>query len=425
MDKQRYCAECPLYDRPQMPQQYPDNPDILFVGGFPLDMDIKYGAFMGKNSALLRHVVERMRKTMNFNLIADYTYACQCQPEYDHKAKKFLVDAKVFARCTAILRSRIDRNRPKAIVALGADALKALGFKEKPADLRGGIFSFESNGAKIPVVATFHVVAVSKSPGYLPTLEKDIGKACAIARGGLPEMEMRISTPVKVDEIINELDRALACAAKSMAEKKSPLAISVDTETTSLKPWLKEERVIAVSMSWEDAQGLAYRRSHFSGKHGSISAEQSKLANIFVVGFIIAEIPEKTDSAMFRKVMPDYVIDVTSCEFSICRSRNIRPNSNSKSGYYLTGINAFGHKHGHSFARTINNHIVITVNIDNFPILIQNMHGKSPMENGSMFAYCHTGFVLGHCQNSSGKFYSILHLTTQNIAIKWVMRLPS
>lgn len=264
MDKQRYCAECPLYDRPQMPQQCPDNPDILFVGGFPLDMDIRYGAFMGKNSALLRHVVERMRKTMNFNLIADYTYACQCQPEYDHKAKKFLVDAKVFARCTAILRNRIDRNRPKAIVALGADALKALGFKEKPADLRGGIFSFESNGVKIPVVATFHVVAVSKSPGYLPTLEKDIGKACVIARGGLPEMKMRISTPVEVDEIISELDRALACAAKSMAEKKSPLAISVDTETTSLKPWLKEERVIAVSMSWEDAQGLAYPYMHRS-----------------------------------------------------------------------------------------------------------------------------------------------------------------
>lgn len=254
--------ECPLCDRPQMSQQYPEKPDVLFVGGFPLDMDIRYGAFMGKNSALLRHVVERMRKTMNLNLIADYTYACQCQPEFDHKAKKFCIDAKVFSRCAIILKNRIDWNRPKVIVAMGADALKALGFKDKPADLRGGIFSFDSDGIKIPVVATFHVVSVSKSPGYLPTFEKDIGKAFAIARGGLPEMEMRLSTPTKAGEILGELDRALDCAAKSMAEKKAPLAISVDTETTSLKPWLKEERVIAISMSWEDAQGLAFPYMH-------------------------------------------------------------------------------------------------------------------------------------------------------------------
>ena len=32
-------------------------PDVLFVGGYPLETDVKNGAFMGKNSSLLRKTV--------------------------------------------------------------------------------------------------------------------------------------------------------------------------------------------------------------------------------------------------------------------------------------------------------------------------------------------------------------------------------
>lgn len=262
MSMDRHCAECPLNERPRMPQDFVNNPDILFVGGFPLDMDIRYGAFMGKNSALLRRVVEQIRKTRQETLRIVYTYACQCSPAYDAKLKKFNINAEIFSHCSVLLKTQIDRTCPKVIVAMGGDALKALGFKEKPADMRGGIFSFHASCGKIPVVATFHVVAVNKSPGYLPTFEKDIGKAVAIACGGVDEIEMNLSTPKTAEEILAQLDMALASAKTSMETKGSPLAISVDTETTSLKPWLKEERVIAVSMSWANAQGLAYLWQH-------------------------------------------------------------------------------------------------------------------------------------------------------------------
>lgn len=262
MNMDRHCAECPLNGRPRMSQDFLNRPDILFVGGFPLDMDIRYGAFMGKNSALLRRVVEQIRRNRSASLQVDYTYACQCSPTYDGKLKKFNINADIFARCSVLLKQRVDRVMPKAIVAMGGDALKALGFKEKPADMRGGIFSFQASNGKIPVVATFHVVAVNKSPGYLPTFEKDIGKAVAIASGGVDEVEMDLALPKTAPEIIAQLDMALAAAKKNRENKGTPLALSVDTETTSLKPWLKEERVIAVSMSWANAQGLAYPWQH-------------------------------------------------------------------------------------------------------------------------------------------------------------------
>ena len=264
MKKSTHCAQCPLHDRPCMQQDFVPEPDILFVGGYPVDTDCRFGAFRGKNSILLRNIVEGVQRTrpINNKLFVDYTYACQCSPEYDSENKKFRINAEIVSHCSVILKQRIDRQKPRAIVALGGDALRALDFKMQLKDMRGGIYHFTSEGRRIPVVATFHIVAVSKSPGYLPTFEKDIRKAVSLAKDGLTDVHMDIRTPTTVPEIVAQLDAILEAARQLKEKNMPPLALAVDTETTALKPYYQEERVIMVSMSHEQGEGLAYPFEH-------------------------------------------------------------------------------------------------------------------------------------------------------------------
>lgn len=259
------CQECPLCGRPRMPASHLQRPDILFVGGYPLEADVKAGAFMGKNSSLLRKLIQTMqsKRSPGDQLYVDYAYACQCSPTYDYEKKRFQISVEEIKRCSRYLRERIDRTFPAVIVAMGADALRALEFKGNQRDMRGGIYHFtRSDGVKVPVVATYHVVEVAKSPGLVPTFQKDLEKAFTLARDGMVDAEMDIRTPLTAEEIIKALDGVLKVAAERKKETGRPLGLAVDTETTSLTPHVKEDRVIAVSMSWARNTGLAYPFEH-------------------------------------------------------------------------------------------------------------------------------------------------------------------
>ena len=233
--------------------------------GYPLEADVKAGAFMGKNSSLLRKLIQTMqsKRSPGDQLYVDYAYACQCSPTYDYEKKRFQISAEEIKRCSRYLRERIDRTFPAVIVAMGADALRALEFKGNQRDMRGGIYHFtRSDGVKVPVVATYHVVEVAKSPGLVPTFQKDLEKAFTLARDGMVDAEMDIRTPLTAEEIIMALDGVLKVAAERKKETGRPLGLAVDTETTSLTPHVKEDRVIAVSMSWARNTGIAYPFEH-------------------------------------------------------------------------------------------------------------------------------------------------------------------
>lgn len=259
------CQGCNLEGRPRMPRSYLQNPDVLFVGGYPLDTDVKNGAFMGRNSSLLRRIIQTLqgRRSPGDQLYIDYAYACQCSPAYDSGKKKFLITAEDIKRCSRYLQERIDRTAPKVIVAMGADALRALSFKGNQRDMRGGIYHFmSSDGNKVPVVATYHVVEVAKSPGLVPTFQKDIEKAFTLARDEMLDADMDIRTPMDVTGIIEALDGILDMASESRKTTGRPLGVALDTETTSLSPHDPSARVIVVSMSWARNVGLAYPFEH-------------------------------------------------------------------------------------------------------------------------------------------------------------------
>ena len=58
MNKTGVCLDCPLRYRESLDLPNNPNPDILFIGGYPISIDVERGPFMGKNSHLLKQALE-------------------------------------------------------------------------------------------------------------------------------------------------------------------------------------------------------------------------------------------------------------------------------------------------------------------------------------------------------------------------------
>lgn len=265
MNKTGVCLDCPLRYRESLDLPNNPNPDILFIGGYPISIDVERGPFMGKNSHLLKQVVETVRKQRQggMQMRLSYSYIAQCAPEYDAENKKYQINADVMHRCSQHILEHIDTEKPKCIVALGTDAIRGLGLKGTEGDLRGGIYQIKTtDGVPIPVVCTYHIVKVSREPGLLPTLKKDINKAFIVASDSLGDQELDLRWHTEADKIVRSLTGLTEYAERFRKAKNRPLPVAIDTETSSLTPYNPNDRMIAVSLSWADLQGYAFAWEH-------------------------------------------------------------------------------------------------------------------------------------------------------------------
>lgn len=242
-------------------QDGPLNPDVVVVGGFPLPQDITRGPFHARRAEMVRSMVSDILKPIDISIkpTINYFYAVQCCPENND----WKVDVDIIHQCSPILMQYIDRVRPKAIIAMGSDAVKGLGFKDTISSMRGGIYDIKlNNGDMVPMVATYHIAQVDKNPGLLPVVKNDMSKAIKIAMCTSEEQEMVLQTPYEFEEVIKTLDaaeEAINTRAESTGHK---VIVTVDTETTSVTPYVEADRMIAVSLSWADWSGLAYPIEH-------------------------------------------------------------------------------------------------------------------------------------------------------------------
>ena len=259
--KSGICTGCTLFDADMVVQDGPLNPDVVVVGGFPLPQDITRGPFHARRAEMVRSMVKDILKPIPVNLVpvVNYFYAVQCCPENNN----WKVDVDIIHQCSPILLQYLDRVRPKAIIAMGSDAVKGLGFKDTISSMRGGIYDIKlNNGESIPMVATYHIAQVDKNPGLLPVVKNDMSKAIKLAMGTSEEQEMRLQTPYVYEEVIAALDEANEVITRKAEETGKPTIVTVDTETTSVTPYVDTDRMIAVSLSWDYWCGLAYPVEH-------------------------------------------------------------------------------------------------------------------------------------------------------------------
>jgi DNA polymerase I-like protein with 3'-5' exonuclease and polymerase domains len=173
------------------------------------------------------------------------TYAAQCVPEAEDEKPS----AATLQHCQPLLQSVVYQTGPSLIVAFGSHALKQLGIKEKWSDMRGRILEPDITGLKAPLLVTFSERAVAAAAGLFETFLQDLRNGYHRVEMGrseattLEELTANYVLPVTMDEALAVMDTILA----------TPLDryISVDTETTSLRPEKAGTRIIAFPISWD------------------------------------------------------------------------------------------------------------------------------------------------------------------------------
>ena len=220
--------------------------DVLFVGDQPDSVSAKAKMpLYGPGGKIIKAAVHDLRHDPSkdyalFN--CGYTYAAQCV-SLDDSAPSM----KVLNQCQSLLYSTIAMHKPKVIVALGATAMKQLGFKQKHTQLRGKIVKHPQNN--IPTLISFAEKALLANPGLYQSFKLDIKNAFDVAlRDGVTEqasleaLAEEYLLPVTVDDALAACEEILACPTDSV--------ISVDTETNTLHPQKEDSVILSFCFAW-------------------------------------------------------------------------------------------------------------------------------------------------------------------------------
>ena len=130
--------------------------ELMFVGEAPgADEDIQGEPFVGRAGELLTKIIETMGYQRSEVYIAN---VLKCRPDMPPGSSGNRQPTRTeMETCLPYLREQIALIQPKAMVALGATAMRGLFGKEAPMNQMRGRWHFFSS---IPVMATFH-------PSYL------------------------------------------------------------------------------------------------------------------------------------------------------------------------------------------------------------------------------------------------------------------
>lgn len=265
---QAVCSGCPLQGRPYLPANVAGNESggIYILGGFPdygsSGSDGRAAAFSGRRSSVVRSIVQKLcdRLPRSSQPRIHYGYACLCNPDYNKETKRYEINSEIVERCSAYARNFIDLQKPDVILAMGTDAYRAVGLRGAVKGRRGTTDVFrDRNGREVPVVCTFDVSTVNKSPGLVNVFVSDFKKALDICAGTGHQAAPVVHTPMTAPEILHKLESLYNGIDKSKAQH---FPVAFDTETTSLQPYVKEDRIIAMSFSWAPNKGLAFPYDH-------------------------------------------------------------------------------------------------------------------------------------------------------------------
>jgi len=269
------CLGCALYEDKSVEFSGEPNPDILFVGAFPIPEDVRKGPFYSPAGVLVRNIVKEMREQIAVNAQPKvaYAYAIKCSPI----STKYKVTKDIIDQCNPNLLMAVDRFKPKLIVPLGADALKSLGIATILRELRGTFkeHTLGGVGKKVTILPTLHPVSVVKESGKLEVFKGDIKKALDFVTKEVSPEQLNAVTPTSYDEVLKEIELLKEASQKHYEEKGAALPIGLDTETTSLTPYKKGERIIAISWAYKKGEGVC-----IPFEHRAVPFTKKQLANI-------------------------------------------------------------------------------------------------------------------------------------------------
>jgi uracil-DNA glycosylase family 4 len=262
--KGRLCEGCPRFANQRCTPSglVSSGPaQVLIVGDQPDDKSAAVNEpFNGHGGTIFKKVLKELKDfNKDFQQITHrITYAVQCNDPTDSPPSK-----EVSSKCSIYLQTLIAAMKPKVIVAMGAGAMRQLGFKMKHGDARGKMVVYGKEDT--PVLVTFSEKALVANPGLYDTFKLDLKNAYARVnkpvdkKTSLEEIAANYLLPKTVDDAVAVCDLIVKYAQSG---DPNVWAISVDTETTTLRPEKDSAKIIAFCFGWGKGQATTILFDH-------------------------------------------------------------------------------------------------------------------------------------------------------------------
>jgi uracil-DNA glycosylase family 4 len=267
------CGGCDLFHKERFTGSgAPGQVDVMFVSESPSQWTVKNNAaFSGRGGSTIKRAWKDLGRTDTKTgaLRVWWTYAVQCQVE-EGREQSGSASTSTIARCSNFLNQAILVKRPKVIIALGATALKSLGYRaEKFTDVRGRILEHEISGHRFSLVVTFGTKAVLSQTGLFHLLTEDLKRAARLATGvdeiaratPIEELTKNYVFPKTVQEVKDLCDHIINYVVPG-APSAQKCFLALDTETNTLYPHRADAKVLCLSVAWDTGKATAIPLFH-------------------------------------------------------------------------------------------------------------------------------------------------------------------
>jgi uracil-DNA glycosylase family 4 len=273
------CQGCELFEKKRVPGEgATGHVDIMLVSESPSSWSVNnQQVFYGRGGRVIRKMWSELKELdarsgghLRMRHLAKWdTYAVQCQVE-DGRDQNATASAATIQRCSGYLRSAVKNKQPKIIVAFGATALKALGYKAGTfTDARGRLLDVDINGQTYKVLPTFSTKHIQAKTGLYNLFYADFIRAVRIASGvddasagaTIEEITKEYVIPRTVEEVRQVCDTIITHVVEG-AKTADQCAVAVDTETNTVNPHRKDAKLLCVSFAWDSGRATAIPLFH-------------------------------------------------------------------------------------------------------------------------------------------------------------------
>ena len=280
MKKRPGCVGCPSEFDPCLWCGSGDNPvDVIVIGGNPSGFSIgKKEAFFGPTGRTFDRLLQTIQGIPNtdYKSLKIYKTYGVLAGAVDIKTEHIKACRPNLQRELSALRGR--NGREPVIVAIGINALKALGIKEtKITKVMGHVLTIThpspttmSGTRTLNVIPVFEMTTVNKQPGFTNVVTSAILHAVKLTLGVVTARETSLDVlteqyefPQTLPEVESLVDRIIEYHDKDSNLGPNTWAVALDTETNTLYAGShKKPKTLMVSVAWDDGKAATILLDH-------------------------------------------------------------------------------------------------------------------------------------------------------------------
>jgi len=222
---------------------------VMFVADNPTELEDEKGEWMaGKPGRLFRDLLTQIGLDVEKDCY--FTGAIKCPTPSDDKGNQRQPLKDEISNCAPYLEAEIKIVKPEIIVPMGNVSLKSILGKTGITKFRGK--AVEHNGAI--VFPMLHPTLIFRQPKHGKNFTTDIMNLKTLVESGMESLtkaEVDYRYLETIDEVEEEIERLME------SER-----IVFDIETTGLNPFLKESKIVCISMTDATKSGVTIPLEH-------------------------------------------------------------------------------------------------------------------------------------------------------------------